>query len=147
MGPVLPYENGNVNKEAYDPRTVVRNPVLQPPPQVIPSAYCYHGSGTVKQEKSVMENERNLSSQGRQMPQCGMAAKMAPDIAINIDGNPFYMTRTPGTKVDQVDDRITIDTNLLQAKAQFSGIGVAAAASAAASRKVGTVQFGFSRMY
>ncbi|CDP06180.1 unnamed protein product [Coffea canephora] len=147
VGPVLPYENGTVNKEAYDPRTVVRNPVLQPPPQGIPSAYCYHGSGTVKPEKSVMENERKLSSQGRQMPQCGMAAKMAPDIAINIDGNPFYMTRTPGTKVDQVDDRITIDTNLLQAKAQFSGIGVAAAASAAASRKVGTVQFGFSRMY
>ena len=74
MGPILPFKNGNVNKEAYDPRTSVRNPVLQPQPQVIPSAYCYHGSGIVKQEKSLMKNERNLSSQGWQMPQCGMAA-------------------------------------------------------------------------
>lgn len=147
MGPVLQYGSGNINKEAYDPRIVVRNPVLQPQPQVIPSAYCYHGNGTLKQEKSVMENERNLSSQARQMPQCGMAAKIAPDISINIDGNPFYMTRAAGTNVDQVDDRITIDRNLMQAKAQFSGIGVAAAASAAPSRKIGAVQFGGSRMY
>ncbi|KAL3502903.1 hypothetical protein ACH5RR_037352 [Cinchona calisaya] len=147
VGPVLPYENGNVMKESYDPRTVVRNPVLQQQAQVIPSAYCYRGNGTLKSEKSVMENGRNLSTQARQMPQCGMAAKIAPDIAINIDGNPFYMTHAAGTKVDQVDDRITIDTNLLQAKAQFSGIGIGAAASAAASRNVGTVQFGMSRMY
>lgn len=78
-----------------------------------------------------------------------MTAKLAPDIAINIDTNPFYMTRAGVTKVDHVDDRITIDANLLQAKAQFGGIGAAAAAAAtaAAHRKVGTVQFGMSRMY
>ncbi|KAL3508973.1 hypothetical protein ACH5RR_028374 [Cinchona calisaya] len=145
VGPVIPYENGNVTKEAYNPRTVIRNPVLQQQPHAIPSAYCYHGNGTLKLEKSTTENERNLYSQTRQMPQCGMAAKIAPDIAINIDGNPFYMARAAGTMVDHVDDRITIDSKLLQSRAQFSGIGVAAAASA--STKVGAAQFGTSRMY
>lgn len=87
------------------------------------------------------------SSQAKQVaPQFGMAAaKLAPDIAINIDNNPFYMTRAI---VDYgVDDRIAIDTNLMQAKAQYSGIGAAAAASAGAHRKVGTIQYGMSRMY
>lgn len=147
MGPVLPYENGNVTKEAYDPRTFVRSAVI--PPHINPSAYCYPGNGPGKQEKTTMESERISSqSQTRQLP-C-MASKLAPDIAIDIDSNPFYMTRAAVTK-DHADDRVTIDANLLQSRSQYSGIGVAAAAaaaaSAAASRKVGTVQFGISRMY
>lgn len=87
--------------------------------------------------------------QGKQAPQCGIAAKLAPDIAINIDNNPFFMTRAGVTKVENIDDRIAIDTNLLQAKAQFSGISVgsAAAAAAATHRKVGSVQYGMTRMY
>lgn len=148
--PVLAYENGSFIKEAYDPRTVIRNPTLKQPQQVVASAYCYHGNnGSLKQEKTAMENERHFS-QTRQTPQCGMATKIAPDIAINIDGYPFYMTRGAGTKVDHGDDRIGIDANLLPAKTQYNRIGVAAAAaaaSAAASRKVGAVQFGMSRMY
>lgn len=142
--PVLPFENGNVIKEAYDQRAFVRNTIHVP--HVNPPAYCYRGNGSVKQEKSTMETER-ISSQTRQLPQCGIASKLAPDIAIDIDNNPYYVTRAAVGNV-HVDDRITIDTNLLQAKSQYSGISVAAAAAAsAASRKVGTVQFGISRMY
>lgn len=153
VGPVAPYENGCGVKEAYDPRIVTRNAAL--PLQAVPPAYCYQGNSMGKQERSAMETERERSSQAKQVPQYGMATKSAPEIAINIDNNPFYMARAGVNKVDHVDDRIAIDTNLLQAKTQFGGIGAAAAAAAAATataamaahRKVGTVQYGMSRMY
>lgn len=137
VGPVISYENGNMAKEAYDPRTLVRNTVV--PPQVIPPAYCYRRTGTGKQERSVAETtERDLSSQSKQV--YGLAAT---DVAINIESNPFYMTRV----IDRVDERIGIDTNLLQSKAApYGGIGAAAAVTNA-HRKVGTVQYGISRMY
>ncbi|XVF14499.1 hypothetical protein REPUB_Repub09cG0065700 [Reevesia pubescens] len=145
VGPVVPYENGTIMKDAYDPRTFIRSTVL--PPQAVHPAYSYHKSSTVKPERSTMESEKELPSQTKQVPQCGMATKFAPDIAINIDSNPFFMTRV--NKVEPADDRITIDTNLLQAKAHYGGIGVAAtaAATATAHRKVGTVQYGMTRMY
>ncbi|CAK9133187.1 unnamed protein product [Ilex paraguariensis] len=138
VGPVVSYESGNVSKECYDPRTLVR----MLPPQVIPTTYCHGRSGPGKQERSVTGKESSL--QTKHIPQCGMAPKLAPDIAINIDTNPFYMTRAGVMKRDHLDDRMAIDTNLLQAKAQYSGIG---AIAAAAHRKVGTLQFGMSRMY
>lgn len=144
MGPVVSYENGSVT----------RNAGVLLPPQANPPAYCYRRSVSGKLERSSTETERerdfssssSSSSQAKQVPQFGMAAaKLSPDIAINIDNNPFYMTRA---MVDYgVDDRVAIDANLLQAKAQYGGIGAAAAASAAAHRKVGTVQYGLSRMY
>ncbi|PSS16401.1 Mitogen-activated protein kinase [Actinidia chinensis var. chinensis] len=146
VGPVVSYENGNVVKETYDPRTGTRNAVL--PSQAIPPAYCYRRTVPGKPERTTTETERNLSLQAKQVPPCGMASKLAPDIAINIDNNPFYMTRAGVTTVDYVDDRITMDTKLLQAKTQYGGIGATAAtASAAAHQKVGTVQYGLSSMY
>ncbi|WP_407803790.1 hypothetical protein, partial [Staphylococcus aureus] len=39
VGPVVPYENGNVLKDAYDRRTLVRSSMM--PPQAVPPAYCY----------------------------------------------------------------------------------------------------------
>ncbi|KAK4369072.1 hypothetical protein RND71_012864 [Anisodus tanguticus] len=144
VGPGLGYDFEN--KEKYDPRPQVRSTIG--PPQIMPSVYGYDRSGVVKQERPV-ETERDMNSHAKPMTPCGMAAKLAPDIAINIDTNPFYMMRAGVTKPDRVDDRITIDTNLLQSKSQYGGIGVAAAAAtaAAAHRKVGTVQYGMSRMY
>ena len=146
MGSVVPYENGSNTKDAYDPRTYIRSTVL--PLQAVPSAYCYRKSSTGKLERSTMEAERDLSSQ-KQVQQCGMAAKYAPDVAINIDSNPFFMTRVGGSKEEHVDDRVMIDKSLMQTKAQYGGIGAAAAATAsrAAYRKVGTVQYGMARMY
>ncbi|KAK2989459.1 hypothetical protein RJ640_023617 [Escallonia rubra] len=149
VGPVVPYENGNVIKEGYDHRTLVRNTVL--PLQVAPPAYCYRRNGTGKQDRSVVESDRDAPSQTKQVPQFGLGAKLAPDVAINIDTNPFYMTRAGVTKMDHIDDRVAIDTNFLQAKAHYGGLSAAAAAAAAAGaaahRKVGAVQFGLSRMY
>lgn len=149
VGPVVPYENGNLIKDAYDPRTVNRTAVL-PPQAVPPGAYCYRKPVIGNQERSTAEAARDMSMQTKQAAQCGMAAKFAPDIAINIDTNPFFMTRAGVTKV-QHSDRITaMDTNLLQGKAPYGGISAAAATTAAtgtAHRKVGTVPFGMTRMY
>ncbi|KAK4487136.1 hypothetical protein RD792_006451, partial [Penstemon davidsonii] len=92
-------------------------PVLSP--QVIPSAaYYYQRNGSGKPP----ETQRDyLSSQTKQIPNYGMAAKSNHDVAINIDSNPFYMTRASMTKVGRVE----------------GGIGVAAAATnMAAHRKV-----------
>ncbi|KAJ4835790.1 Mitogen-activated protein kinase 20 [Turnera subulata] len=138
VGPVVPYENGNVVKDSYDPRTFIRSTVL--PPQTMSSQYSYRKSTTGKPEA-----ERDLSSQ-KQVQQCGVAAKYSPEIAINIDSNPFFMTRAGVKKVEHVDDRIAIDASLLQSRTQYDGIGVAAA-TAASHRKVGTVQYGMGRMY
>ncbi|KAK8474075.1 hypothetical protein V6N13_126622 [Hibiscus sabdariffa] len=139
VGPVALYENGTILKDSYDPRTFVRS--TGPPQQTAHPAYSYHKSSSGNQERS----GRDLPSQAKQGPQCGMAAKFAPDIAIDIDTNPFFMTRVK--KVEPADNRITKDTNLLQA--QYSGIGVTAtaAATATAHRKVGTVQYSMTRMY
>ncbi|CAL9013192.1 unnamed protein product [Prunus brigantina] len=143
VGPVAQYENGNMMKDTYDRRTLVRSSVL--PPQAVPPAYCYRKPGAGNQERSVVEVERDMSSQAKQAAQCGMAANVATDVAISIDSNPFFMTRVGVSKVEH-DDRIAVDTNYLQTKAPYGGIG-AAAATAAAHRKVGTVQFGMQRMY
>ncbi|XWS33012.1 hypothetical protein CRYUN_Cryun22dG0040800 [Craigia yunnanensis] len=131
VGPVVPYENGTIMKDGYDPRTIIRSTVL--PHQALHPAYPYHKSSTGKQERSTKESARELPCQTKQLPQCGKASKFAPDIAINIDSNPFFMTRV--NKVEPADDnRISIDTNLLQA-------------TASAHRKVGSVQYGMARMY
>ncbi|KAG8386723.1 hypothetical protein BUALT_Bualt03G0178800 [Buddleja alternifolia] len=137
VGPVLPYENGNAMKDSYDPRTLVRN-------AVIPSAYYHHRNGTVKPDKSAADSQRDLSMHTKQIPNYGMGAKSAPDIAINIDSNPFYMSRAGVTKVEHGDDRVMIDTNLLQAKAQYGGLSVGADTN---HRKVAAVQYGVARMY
>ncbi|PON69451.1 Serine/threonine protein kinase [Parasponia andersonii] len=148
VGPVVPYENENIIKDAYDPRILNRTAVL-PPQAVPPAAYCYRKPVAGSQERSAAEAARDMSSQAKQAVQCGMAAKLAPDIAINIDTNPFFMTRAGVTKV-QHNDRIGIDANLLQGKASYGGIGAAAAtttATGAAHRKVGSAQYSMSRMY
>lgn len=48
MGPIVPYESGNIMKDAYDPRTFVRGSFL--PAQTIPPAYGYRKTSTGKQE-------------------------------------------------------------------------------------------------
>ncbi|OMP08854.1 hypothetical protein COLO4_06053 [Corchorus olitorius] len=142
--PCCAYENGTIMKDAYDPRTFIRGTVL--PPQAVHPAYTYHKSSTGKQEKSTMDSKRELVTQTKQVSQCGMAAKISTDIAINIDSNPFFMTRV--NKVEPANHRITIDTNLLQTKVHYAKIGFAAATAIAHShRKFGTVQYGMTRMY
>ncbi|KAF3551752.1 hypothetical protein DY000_02002354 [Brassica cretica] len=130
MGPVAPYDNGRTSREAYDPRSLIRSTALPFPQQ---SAAATVGK---QQERrtTTMESQYN---------------RYSPDVAINIDNNPFILSRTGLHKAENRSDRIIIDTNLLQATA---GIGVAAAAAAAAPggsahRKVGAVRYGMSNMY
>ncbi|XP_065852333.1 mitogen-activated protein kinase 20 isoform X2 [Euphorbia lathyris] len=140
----VPYDNGGMMKDGYDPRTYMRGAIG--PSQAVPPAFGYRRSGMGKQERPI-EIQRESSAQ----KQSGIGAKFAPDVAINIDTNPFFMTRAGINKVEHVDERISMNTNLLQAKGQYGGITAAAAAAPAASvashRKVGTVQYGMTKMY
>ncbi|KAL8088347.1 mitogen-activated protein kinase 20-like [Apium graveolens] len=140
VGPLPPYENGNLLSEAYDPRSLIKSTTI--PSRIIPPAYCYRRNGTVKQERSV-ETERSLSTQTNQVPQSSMATKGGSEIAVNIDTNPFYMTRAGVNKMDHVDDMKTIDTNLLQPKSQYGMMGK----DSSAHRNAGAVQVGMTRTY
>lgn len=143
VGPVVSYEYGSVAKDSFDPRTYIRGAVL--PSQPIPPAYYYQRSSPGNKERSATEADKGVPIKPKHASQqCGVNAKIAPDIAINIDTNPFFMTRAAVNKREQ-DDRIAIDTNLLQSKAQYGGIG--AVAGATARRKVGPVQYGMARMF
>ncbi|KAL1307606.1 mitogen-activated protein kinase 20 isoform X1 [Arachis ipaensis] len=149
VGPVVPYEYGSIVKDSFDPRTFIRGSFV--PSQTVPATYYYQRSTTGHQDA-----EKGVPLKPKHGPQqCGVNAKIAPDIAINIDTNPFFMTRAIGVnKIEQDDNnnnhRIAIDTNLLQSKAhQYGGIGAAATATtgATAHRKVGPVQYGMTRMF
>ncbi|XP_075498021.1 mitogen-activated protein kinase 20-like isoform X2 [Primulina tabacum] len=146
--PVLPCEKGSAIKDTYDPRNLVRSTIL--PTQPPPLTYYYHRHGTGMPERSAAKTERELpSAHNKQIPNCSMASKLAADIALNIDSNPYYIARAGVTKVDHVEDRaVMIDTNLLQSKGQYSLLGAAAAATnMSAHRKVGGIQHGTARMY
>ena len=114
------------------------------PSQPVPPAYYCQRSSTGNQERPATEADKGVPLPAKHGQQCGVNAKMAPDIAINIDTNPFFMTRVGVNKLEK-DDQIAIETNLLQSKAQFGGIS--AAAGATAHRKVGPVQYGMTRMF
>ncbi|XP_010247564.1 PREDICTED: mitogen-activated protein kinase 7-like [Nelumbo nucifera] len=141
VGPVMPYEGASSMKDGYD-AMMIRNAVL--PPQAVPPPYSFRRTGTKQERSSGTEAERDLLQGKPQPAQCSMAVKMAPEIAIDVNSSPYYLSREVA-KAEQVvvDDRIAVDMNLLQAKSQFG----ASATTAAAHRKVGTVQFGMSRMY
>ena len=139
VGPVIPYEYASVVKGTYDPRTFMRGSVL--PSQPIPPTNHYQRSTSGKQERSATEADKGVSLQSKLAKQCGVNVKIAPDTAINIDTNPFFMTRAGVNKIEQ-DDRIAIETKLLQSKAhQYGGI------STTAHRKVGPVQYGMTRLF
>ena len=131
MGPVAPYDNGRTS------RSLIRSTALPFPQQ---SAAATVPVGKQQERRTTtMESEK----QARQISQYN---RYSPDVAINIDNNPFILSRTGLHKAENMSDRITIDTNLLQATA---GIGVAAAAApgGSAHRKVGAVRYGMSNMY
>ncbi|KAG2390893.1 Mitogen-activated protein [Vigna angularis] len=139
VGPVIPYEYASVVKGSYEPRTFMRGSV--PPSQPTPPTNHYQRLTSGKQERSATEAEKCVSLQSKLAQQCCVNGQITPEIAINIDSNPFFMTRAGVNKIEQ-DDRIAIDTKLLQTKAhQYGGI------STTAHRKVGPVQYGITRLF
>lgn len=136
MGSV-PYDGGNILKDSYDPRTMMRSSVLPPQGQPIPP-YNYQRPSLGKQAEAEKDRSAAATKPG---PHSSIGAKVAPEVAINIDPNPFFMNRIGSSnKVESSEDRVVIDANFLQSKVQFGGVG-------AAHRKVGSVQYGSSRMY
>ena len=147
MGPVAPFDNGRSSRDAYDPRSFIRSTTTTTLPFQQQSA-ATAAMGKQQERRTTTTTTMESERQARQISQYNRYAQ--PDVAINIDNNPFIMARTGMHKAENMSDhRIIIDTNLLQATA---GIGVAAAAAAAAPggsahRKVGGVRYGMSKMY
>ncbi|XP_050218244.1 mitogen-activated protein kinase 19-like [Mercurialis annua] len=137
VGSVVPYESGRNMKDACDSRIFYRNAVL--PPQTV-SPHCFFRTNTMTQDKSMMESEKDSSHIRRQPTQSNIATKPTPVMAMDMNANPYYQ---PQPKVEQLNERITIDTKLLQAQSQFGAVG-AAAVAVAAHRSVGAVQYGLS---
>lgn len=148
VGPVIPYEKAGASIGSNDRRTAIRDSAL---PQVVHPSYFYPSPSRGTEVRSASDiGKDSLLQAKQQIPQCGIAAKLAPEIAINIDPDPFYVSRVGIPKMDRIDDRITMDTNLMQVKSQFGGISAATAAAATTvggHGKVGTITFGMSRMY
>jgi len=140
VGPVVPHEYDNIVKDSYDPRSFIRGSVL--PTQPVPPAYYYHQRSSTG---TATEADKSVPLQAKQhdQEQFGVNAKRAPEIAINIDTNPFFMTRAGVNKLEQ-GDQLVIETNLLQPKTYG---GSSAAAGATAHRKMGPVQYGMTRMF
>ncbi|KAL6570758.1 hypothetical protein OROGR_000308 [Orobanche gracilis] len=99
VGPVLPYENGLAMKDSYDPSTLVRN-------TVIPSSYSYHRNHGSERSVGSETTRRDFSTATKHIPNSGLAAKLAPDMATNIDTAPFYTSiQAGGPKMDSAEDR------------------------------------------
>ncbi|CAN6446483.1 unnamed protein product [Victoria cruziana] len=142
VGPVVPYENGGP-KDAYDLRRLMRGSVL--PPQYSGPA-SYSGFQKVGRSDHYEKNVQTQKEYNAAKPPCvpnNGHAKVAEHIALDMNSSPFYISRVPKAEVGE--DRSIADANYLQVKSQFNG--VAAATAAASSRKMGTVQYGMSRMY
>lgn len=124
---------------ADEEKRLMWNAVL--PPQAFPQC-CYCSSATKQETSGHVANEERGLLQPRRMQY--VVGKLAPVVAIEMNASSLY--HSIKAKPGPIDDRITTGTNLLQLKSQFSGIGAAAPAPVA-NRRVGTVQFGMTRMY
>ncbi|CAA7408435.1 unnamed protein product [Spirodela intermedia] len=143
VGPVVPAcENGGPHRgEAYDPRKFVRNSVLPPQPAAPPAYHHFRRPSVGKPERDG-EAERDSAKAAAPPQQC-LSMKLAADVALDMRASPFYISRGAG-KAEE-DRLASMDASgLLQANSPFRGL---AAAAAATHRKVGTTQFGMSRMY
>lgn len=112
--------------------------------QILPSVYGYQRCGMGKQQGRLPGSENHelsnssSSSSSSHMGHCGMAAKLAPDVAITIDASPFFPARA-GMK--EAAEYVAHPHLVQRAKAQYGDVATSA------HRKVGTVQFGMTRMY
>ncbi|KAK4787798.1 hypothetical protein SAY86_011631 [Trapa natans] len=153
IGSIAPYDNRTIMKGTFDPRAVMRTAVL-PAPSFAPSFYYQKSSSMINHERQENGTDSERDSAIQQVKQVAAhygASKIVQEVDVNIDSNPFFMTRVGMGKLDSSDDRIAMDANFLQAKAaHFNGVGVSAAAAvatAASHRKVGAVQYGITKMY
>lgn len=124
-------------KDGYDARIFYRNAIL--PPQNV-SPHCFPRTNTLNQEKSGLDVGKDSSHVKPEPQQCIMAVKPVHGMPIDVNANPYYQ---PQAKLDQLNDRITIDAKLLQAQTQFGAVE-AAAVAVAAHRNVGAVQYGLT---
>ncbi|XP_075671044.1 mitogen-activated protein kinase 19-like [Castanea sativa] len=140
VGPILPFEDFRNIKDDNGSRLFDRNAVSTP--QAVTPQWFFK-TRTMIQEKSGLETHRELSQAKPQIQsqQCNVPEKRASSMAMDVNTNLYYQ---PQAKADQLNnDRITIDTKLLQAQSHFGAAG-AAAVAVAVHRNAGAVQYGLS---
>lgn len=135
---VVPCENGKNIKDDYDVKMLHKKAVL---PHQAASRSHFFRSNTVP-GKPVTESGMDTSQTKQQNPMCTMTAKPCPDMATEMNPNPYCY---PQDKGEQFNERIRIDAKLLQAQSQFGAVG-AAAVAVAAHRNVnaGAIHYGLS---
>ncbi|KAJ6796486.1 mitogen-activated protein kinase 15-like [Iris pallida] len=140
---------------------------LPPHPSCNPPDFCLHeNSLTSKADRSLERNEQIIEVAGKRMDYVmrhhSHSMPLPPgkvtssDIAIDMRSAPFFNQfsainggglEAPSSKLDE---RITMEANLFHVQKPHFSSGIAAAASVGGGAhhgKVGTVQFGMTRMY
>ncbi|CAM8909374.1 unnamed protein product [Rhodiola kirilowii] len=128
VGPVLPYDNGVNTKESYNGRIYSGNMGVQPNGF---SPQCYFKTNITELEKQAERESAQAKQQ--QGPQGHGVNKLANSTVIDINSNPYRLLQ----QQQQLNDRIVIDTKLLQAQSQIGSVN-----NVPAHRQVGADQYG-----
>ncbi|XAR68202.1 Mitogen-activated protein kinase [Bertholletia excelsa] len=131
VGPVIPYESGR-NIDTYETRINISNSNI---PQGISSQY-------IPRTNAINQKKPGPGADSGDFAQTNVAAKPVPQVAIEINKNPYYQSPPP-TKSSLLNEQLALNAKLLQEQSHLGAIG-AAAVVAAARREVGAVRFGGS---
>ncbi|CAI9787699.1 unnamed protein product [Fraxinus pennsylvanica] len=140
VGPVLPYENVNHIKEAYNGRVHVQNAALPRP--VFPH---FSTTNLAKNQEKYRTETETESSQGKQESQQSMLVKstngmnipiehkvkphqllppkVTPGMNVDLNSNAYYLTHS---KAGLLNSQLALNVKMLQAQSQFSAAGAAA---------------------
>ncbi|CAM8993761.1 unnamed protein product [Rhodiola kirilowii] len=133
VGPVLPYDGGTIPKEPYNGRIYSGNVVTQTygiPPQ------CYFKTNITELEKQTERDFAQAKQQHVGLPGHGVN-KLANATVIDINSSLYHLHQKPQFMGQQLNDRIVIDANSLQAQSQIGSLN-----NVSAHRQVGAVQYG-----
>ncbi|KAK3134814.1 hypothetical protein QOZ80_5BG0411030 [Eleusine coracana subsp. coracana] len=139
VGPVIPYENGNVS-DPNNVRRVARNPV-GPPATSNQSAYCYH----LKSDCSDRQQHQNELEKDRMQYRSGhhlIDAKLMPEVARDMRSSSYHVSR--GVLKSDLTDRSALQGSMLHGVASFNGI---AAVAGGGYSKAGALHYGITSLY
>ncbi|KAL8167615.1 hypothetical protein V2J09_009114 [Rumex salicifolius] len=126
-------------KVSYDPRIVMRNPVI--PPQSISPYYLFRPATTQNQVKS------NVINADKATIQESTVGRNKHETVIDINTSPYpscqHHYHQPGPMPSPFNSRIALNATLIQAQSQFGAVR-ATAVSMGAHRNLGTVYYGMS---
>ncbi|KAM3331211.1 hypothetical protein ACQJBY_027312 [Aegilops geniculata] len=139
VGPVLPYENGDM-KDTYDPRRVAAMSSVYPPQQQIPQIYGYYQ--TPAKSACSEPSQAEMYTLHQQAYACANSSTV-PDVALDMRAPPFHQSAGPKRGSS---DRLSAESNLYSRS--LNGMAPTTTGVAASGhRKVGVVPYSMSQMY